>query len=393
MPNHRIATARSFRKRRASPGGVTPLSPADVAQLYHLDAFYQQGHYGQGESIGFVEFALPSARDDSAFWATSSMRPDLNRPAAATVMPGARSTPSALDETDLDLQYAGALAPGARLHAYVVDASSPLDGFLPALWGAVRAAAADGCHIVSISLGAGDLDIGALGPISDPATGRQWADAGSYAQDLDRWLTDQGVFCFVSAGDSGAYSGFPLDPRVQASWPATQAACIAVGGTQLAVVGDVTSGEQAWGGQTLDPAAPGYNQSNTLPQASGGGGASSFVATPLYQSHLGLGTRTTPDVAAFAGPLQIVDRGSRISIWGTSASAPITAAIAALYHQATGSWLTHDALYRAARDITQGENTNSELLLAGLTSFDAAGPGYDRCTGAGVPDAAHLPGL
>ena len=393
MSKDRIAIARSFRKRRGQSGGAAPLRPADVAQLYHLDALYQQGHYGQGESIAFVEFALPSARDDSAFWATSSLDPKLNRSAAATVMPGARSTSSALDETDLDLQYAGALAPGAHLHAYVVDASSRLDAFLPALWGAVRAAAADGSHIVSISLGAGDLDVGGLGPITDPATGQRWSDVGSYAQALDRWLTDQGVFCFVSAGDSGAYAGYPLDTRVQASWPATQSACIAVGGTQLSVVGDTASGEQAWGGQTLDPAAPGYNPSNTLPQASGGGGASSFVPTPGYQSHLGLGLRTTPDVAAFAGPLEIVDRGSRISIWGTSASAPITAAIAALYHQATGNWLTHDTLYRAARDVTHGENTNSQLLLAGLTAFDAAGPGYDRCTGAGVPDAAHLPGL
>ena len=372
---------------------MTPLRPADVAQLYHLDLLYQQGHYGQGESIAFVEFALPNARDDSAFWATSSMQPKLNRPAAATVMPGSHSTSSALDETDLDLQYAGALAPGAHLHAYVVDAASRLDVFLPALWGAVRAAVADGIHIVSISLGAGDLEVGALGQITDPATGPHWADVNAYAQALDRWLTDQDVFCFVSAGDSGAYAGFPLDTRVQASWPATQSACIAVGGTQLAVVGDVTSGEQAWGGQTLDPVAPGYNPSNTLPQASGGGGASSFVLTPSYQSHLGVGARTTPDVAAFAGPLEIVDRGSRISIWGTSASAPITAAIAALYHQATGGWLTHDTLYRVARDVTQGSNSNSELLLAGLTSFDSAGPGYDRCTGAGAPDAARLPGL
>lgn len=385
---------RSFRRRwRLQTGSVPALTPADVATLYGLDRFHGQGLYGQGESIAFIEFTLPSARDDAAFWGKYSLRPDLNTGARATILPGARSTPADLGETDLDLQYAGALAPGAALRAYVIDASAPLSEFPAQLWAALQAVAKDGIHIVSISLGGGDLDLAEAGVLTDPASARTWPDAATFAADLDAWIQQAGLLCLVSAGDNGVYSAFPQDPRVQASWPATQGTFVAVGGTQLAMPGDLISGEQAWGGQTDDPSGPGYNPANTLPQASGGGGPSRFVPTPGYQAALGASSRRTPDIAAFAGPLTIVNRGSEVPVWGTSASAPIVASIAALYHQATGRWMDHSLLYAAARDITAGNNYNSSLLRGELTAFASAGPGFDDCTGAGVLVAPALPGM
>ena len=385
---------RSYRVRRPVTDTRGPaLTPADVAGLYHLERFHAQGIYGQGLRIGFVEFALPSSRDDAAFWSRYSLCPGLNTPARATLLPRMHPDPSGLGETDLDLQYAGALAPGAELRVYVVDDRLPLAGFLPALWGALRAAAADGVRIVSISLGGGDAEVARSGAITDPGGGASWADATAFAAALDDWVRAHGMLCFVSSGDNGAYAAFPSDMAVQASWPATQGAFIAVGGTQLAVPGDPASGEEAWGGQTGDPTAPGYTAANTLGQASGGGGASVFVPAPGHQAGLATTARTTPDVAAFAGPLVVVDRGTETPVWGTSASAPIVAAIAALYRQATGRDLDHPLLYGSARDVTAGNNWNDALAQAGLTAFAAAAPGYDACTGMGTPDAAGLPGV
>lgn len=320
------------------------------------------------------------------------MAPQMNQ-AVSTVDPsGAASEAAALGETDLDLQYAGALAPGAALTAYVVDGTLPLAQFATALWQVLAAIAQSGTRIVSISLGAGELDVAASGPLTDPTTGDSHSDLGSFAGALDAWISQQGLLVFVAAGDNGPYAAFPTDPSVQASWPAVQAGVIAVGGTQLATPGDTASGEQAWGGQTADPTAGGYTSANTLPQASGGGGPSAYVPAPAYQAPLGTHTRQTPDVAAFAGPLRIVDQGRETAVWGTSAAAPITAAIAALYHQATGRWMEPDVLYAHARDITTGSNTNNALLQAGLTAMDRAVAGYDPCTGAGAPDAQGLPG-
>jgi subtilase family serine protease len=387
-----MGRARSFRTLVMAQAAATPLLPQDVAALYNLDVFYSRNMYGQGESIAFVEFCAPKASDDASFWSQYSLSPSLNK-AVKTVDPsGAASEAAALVETDLDLQYAGALAPGAALTAYVVDGSLALGPFTSALWQVLVAVAKSGTRIVSISLGAGEIDVAAAGPFVDPTSGTSYADFASFAQALDDWIAAQGLLVFVAAGDSGAYASYPDDDAVQASWPAVQAGAIAVGGTQLQTPGDTTSGEEAWGGQTVDPSAPGYNTANTLPQASGGGGPAIYVSAPPYQAALGVATRQTPDVAAFAGPLLVVNDGQGVEVWGTSAAAPITAAIAALYHQSTGKWLNQTALYQAARDITTGSNTNSALLQAGLMAIDYAGVGYDLCTGAGAPDAAGLPG-
>jgi kumamolisin len=379
----RVVSWRRFGRQGA---GLVPgtLRPADVASLYGLDAFARNGIHGEGQTIAFVEFAAPQAADDAAFWQTHSLAPELNRPAGIVHVDRSPSDPMALDETDLDLQYAGALAPAARLTAYVVSDQTDVGGFLGALYDALARIAADGTRIVSISLGTGERVFSAAQGIVAPALGRFWQDAPAYAADLDALIRDGGLLVFVAAGDAGAYAGLPFgDHTPQPSWPATQPAVLAVGGTQLQLPGDLSSGEQAWGGQSLDPFSPGYTPANTLPLASGGGGLSAVFPAPARQACLGLGLRGTPDLAAFAGPLLVVSGGQETSVWGTSAAAPIAAAAAALIAQAAGALPTADQLCAAAHDIASGNNWNNTLLLNGLTTFFAAGPGYDLCTGNG----------
>ena len=374
---------RFARQNRVAASGGT-LQPRDIANLYGLDAFYQRSLYGQGQSIAFVEFAGPNAPDDARFWTAYSVAPGLNRPVSAVSIDRAPSDPAALDETDLDVQYAGALAPGARLAAYVISDQSDLPDFLGQMYDALTQIAADGIRIVSISLGTGERAFVAATDIRAPLAGRSWSDARAYGADLDALIRDNGLLVFVAAGDSGAYAGLPFgDHTPQPSWPATQPAVLAVGGTQLITPGTLGSGEQAWGGQCMDPLAPAYDPSNTLPQASGGGGLSTVFAAPARQAGLGLGHRATPDIAAFAGPLVIAEGAREITIWGTSASAPIAAAGAALLAQASGAVPTVEQLCTAARDVSSGNNWNNTLLLNGLSAYASAGPGYDLCTGMG----------
>jgi kumamolisin len=379
--------------RRQAAQGLAPgtLQPRDVAGLYGLDALYSEGFHGQGERLGFVEFAKPNDADDAAFWATDSLAPGLNTPVGCTVVDGSPDDPGALGETDLDLQYAGALAPAARLWAYLVSDRGSISSFLGQLYDALYQAAEDGVRIVSVSLGTSDRLFGQATDIRSQLTGQSWPDAVRFASAFDALVQSRGLLVFASSGDSGAYGGLPfLDDRPQPIWPAIQPSVVAVGGTQLTAPGDPTSGEQAWGGQLMDATLPGYSPGNTLPQASGGGGVSSFLAAPGYQSGLGLSGRATPDIAAFAGPLRVVYQGQPTSVWGTSASAPIAAAVCALVHQATGRFPTHADLYGRARDIRSGNNWNSELAGLGLGTFYTAKPGYDLCTGMGTPVAAGL---
>ena len=103
--------------------------------------------------------------------------------------------------------------------------------------------------------------------------------------------------------------------------------------------------------------------------------------------------RGVPDVAAVADPqtgYQVVVDGQASVIGGTSAVAPLWAGLVCRLAQATGAplGLLQPAIYAGAaagqaapgfRDITQGSNG----------AYSAA-PGWDACTGLGVPDGPAL---
>ncbi len=133
------------------------------------------------------------------------------------------------------------------------------------------------------------------------------------------------------------------------------------------------------------------------------------VLRPAYQDGVpGIGlSRGLPDVAADADPntgmaLVLTDGGRNsivVGASGTSAAAPMWAAVIALADQYAGRHLgfVNPALYRIGRsradhtafhDITTGTNTveSSSQTVSGYK----AGPGWDPVTGWGSPDAQIL---
>jgi kumamolisin len=131
-----------------------------------------------------------------------------------------------------------------------------------------------------------------------------------------------------------------------------------------------------------------------------GGGVSRTFPLPGWQATAGVpaspaGTagRGVPDVAGNADPVtgyRVLVDGQETVIGGTSAVAPLMAALAARLAQAVGNHLglLQTTLYSgvrpgqpvaAVRDITTGSN-----------GAYSAGPGWDACTGLGVPIGAAL---
>jgi kumamolisin len=131
-----------------------------------------------------------------------------------------------------------------------------------------------------------------------------------------------------------------------------------------------------------------------------GGGVSAVFPLPAWQATAGVpaapagGTgRGVPDVAGDADPntgYQVLVDGQQEIIGGTSAVAPLWAALAARLTQSLGSslGLVQTALYAGIepgtpvaglRDITVGNN-----------GAYSAGPGWDACSGLGVPIGAAL---
>jgi kumamolisin len=118
-----------------------------------------------------------------------------------------------------------------------------------------------------------------------------------------------------------------------------------------------------------------------------GGGISSHFSTPAYQTGAGIPDegRGVPDIAGNADPFTgytVRVDGQNQVIGGTSAVAPLWAALTALANQRNGAAVgaPHGRLYTtpsALRDITVGDNGGY-----------AAATGWDACTGLGTPQGA-----
>ncbi|MDQ1496381.1 MAG: hypothetical protein QOG69_2864 [Actinomycetota bacterium] len=320
-------------------------------------------------------------------------------------------------ETSLDVEYAHAMAPGARIVLAVAKTDDSLNvaqvlrEVLPNYPGA----------IVSQSFGADET-----GPASDPTLSATFSPM--YLDVLRR-----GGTVLAASGDLGASNGTELEslmfpklgitPSPMASYPASDPLVLSVGGTQgnpLASDSGAYGSEQAWnelfGGQS----------------AAGGGAPSVIFDAPPWQRSLKTKDRLEPDVsynaAANGGvfvvlscPPDLNDPFGGIdeahcnpydphynAVGGTSAGAPQWAAIIALANELRARQvrgplgLVSPVLYDLAQnprsysrdfhDITSGTNT-LDLSPFGLPPSQfgfAAQPGYDLATGLGTPEVSNL---
>jgi kumamolisin len=225
----------------------------------------------------------------------------------------------------------------------------------------------------------------------------QWTPQARTA--FDQALQDAaalGVTTTVAAGDDGS-SDRVGDGRPHVDFPASSPHALACGGTRLeadATTGTVHS-ETVW--------------NNGRGGGATGGGVSAVFPLPSWQTGVGVpsgaggtdaggaangpGGRGVPDVSAVADPqtgYRVRVDGQDTVIGGTSAVAPLWAALVARLVQSTGKplGLAQPALYDSIRtgqvaagfrDITVGDN-----------GAFAAAPGWDACTGLGVPNGASL---
>jgi kumamolisin len=193
-----------------------------------------------------------------------------------------------------------------------------------------------------------------------------------------------GITVCVAAGDNGSSDGVTSGGD-HVDFPASSPFALACGGTSLNAQGTSIEQEVVWN----DGAGGGAT----------GGGISSVFPAAAWQSGLharsthgdtALKMRGVPDVAGNADPetgYQVRIDGSNTVIGGTSAVAPLWAALIARINQTTGkaAGYLNPQIYKspkAFRDITQGSNGD----------FVAAA-GWDACTGLGSPNGAELPGV
>jgi len=408
-PTAAVQRAHPARAAAADTAGPLPCSAAQntatangaltadqLASYYGMSPLYGLGDLGQGVHVALIEFEPNLASDISAYESCYGISTTVND----VQVDGGAGTGAGSGEAALDIEDVAGLAPKATIDVYQAPNTS-----------------------------AGNLDVfqAIFNADTAPVVSTSWGLCEDYdtpsdmqsMQTLFEQANSQGQTVFAAAGDFGSTecfpSGGPDAAALNVSAPSSEPYVVGVGGTTIG-----SSAETVWNESAQQAGA-------------GGGGISSFWCMPTYQYQTSIPglvngdsqtdsgcpaatgnlIRQVPDVSADADPFSgyVIDfGGSWTVIGGTSAAAPLWAAIAALtdaspfcadYGSGTAGVLPeglyaavgadHSYIYPASPglapevlgDIASG---NNDYTPSGYTGgLFPAGTGYDEASGLGVP--------
>ncbi|MGI8776998.1 MAG: S53 family peptidase [Acidimicrobiales bacterium] len=358
---------------RPEATGDTPFWPPEVAKMYG----FPSDVVGTGETIAILELGGGYHDEELAKYFAKLKVPAPR--CVAVGLDGAGNHPGedADGEVLLDIEVTGSIAPGAEIVVYFAPNTDR--GFLDALTTAVHSQERP-ASVVSISWGAPEAH---FTDQARKAFDSAFADASAL-----------GVTVFCAAGDHGSGDA-ARDGSAHVDFPASSPNAVACGGTRLRSGPDANVEEVVWnngdgwatgGGMSDKFSIPAYQQGLEMPQLHGAGSG-----------------RGVPDVAGNAdsntGYLCMIN-GQVVSIGGTSAVAPLYAALFALLGEALGQPIggMPSRLYTIAgspgtnvfRDITDGDNGVPDSQFGPATAGYSAGKGWDACTGLGSLNGSAL---
>lgn len=331
------------------PAALKAFTAVEVASLYGFPK-----SDGAGECIALIELGGGFTTSDlQKYFAQLSLPlPEVIAIPVGNAKNAPTGDPDGPDgEVLLDIQVAGAVAPGARIAVYFAENTD--QGFVDAILAAVHDTN-NKPSVISISWGGYEAS---------------WTAQAIAAMDLAfEAAADAEITVLVAAGDDGASDG---GEGLNVDYPCSSVYTTACGGTTLAATGNVITSEVVW---------------NELAQGEGasGGGYSKLFALPAWQKAKvtsSRGKRSVPDITGNADPItgyRVVVEGRSTVIGGTSGVAPLYAGliarINALNKRPAG--FINPKMYAAngvTRDITQGNNGHF-----------AASKHYDPVSGLGV---------
>jgi subtilase family serine protease len=432
-------------------------TPADICAAYGVDALHAEGWTGKGQTIVVVDsYGSPTALQDLQFFSSTY---GLPAPDLTIIYPNGQPTLNSSDklssagETSLDLQWAHAIAPDAKLVLIAANPSETdgVQGF-PSMFAGIQ-------YAISNYPGS---------PISQSfaAAEESFASAAPVQMQQYELIYQQAIAAgctpLASSGDTGVAnpikqnynngtgsSGKEGDvyPGQTVNWPASSPSVTAVGGTWLqfhwrwdpqtnfaAFLAVAGMGPAAITGE--NPVAMAYlNWEATQERVetvwredwqmvlqggfgtASGGGLSAVFPTPSWQAglprSLNQGARALPDLswhAAEDGGVHVYDstEGGWRTVGGTSAATPQIAGLVALVNQMRASLgkgpIGHLApkLYQLPasdfNDIvpqTFGSGANAVTVGDNFCyGYNVPGlpttVGYDLTTGLGSPKAYSL---
>lgn len=325
---------------------------------------FPTGVTGSGQCIALIELDGGFTKSDIKNYFKQL---EISAPSVTAVsVDGGKNNPSTPDSADgevmLDIEIAGAIAPGANIAVYFCPNTD--QGFLDAITQAIHDTK-NKPSVISISWGSAEIN---------------WTkQAMDNFNEAFKTASALGVSICVAGGDSGSSDG-ETDGKVHVDFPSSSPYALACGGTKLKTSGNSISSEVVW------------HESST---SATGGGVSTYFALPSYQQQAKVPKeldtkfkgRGVPDVAGNADPdtgYNILVDGEQMVVGGTSAVAPMMAGLIALLNEQSGkaAGYIHPTIYAnpaLCRDITSGNNKTTSKN----TGYSAR-RGWDACTGLGV---------
>ena len=213
------------------------LTVADFDKYYDVLPLTAKNVTGEGRTLAIVTLASFKASDAFSYWKALGLKVKSDRITVVNVDggPGAPSDASGSDETTLDVEQSGGIAPGASIFVY--QAPNTDQAFLDAF---VKAVESNKAESISTSWGEWEwYDNLANGAVTDPYTGKTVSSLKALHQVLLQAAL-QGQSVFAAAGDAGAYDAndgsLPPDYSLALSVdnPASDSFITAGGGTTLA---------------------------------------------------------------------------------------------------------------------------------------------------------------
>jgi uncharacterized protein (TIGR03437 family) len=385
--------------RNTAGRGAHYLAPDDQATIYGISSLYTAGINGTGQKIAIAGQTEVNLSDITTFRSTYNL--PVNNPQTVLVPgsqnPGIQSKSGDLAESDLDLEWSGAVARNATIiFVYSTDVMTSVQYAIDQNLAAV----------VSISYGSCEQET----PTSEVSAFEQWAQQANA----------QGITWFAASGDNGgADCGDSQNPGLAVDLPGSVPEVTSVGGTEFVEGTGVywSSTNNANGASVLSyiPETTWNDSVSDGTPAASGGGASILFSKPSWQTGTGVpgdNARHVPDVSLSASADHdgyLVYTGGSLQVYGgTSVTAPSFAGLTALLNQQLGSGGVGNInpnLYSLAQagwasgmfhDITTGNNIvtvacSKRAPNCGATPVGySAGVGYDQATGLGSVDAYRL---
>jgi len=451
------SAARVSPEYTSSSSGNHYVTPGDFATIYDINSVYSSGYTGTGQRVAILGQSRVYATDITNFQGLVGItfsQPTVVIPTSiGGVDPGSPCTTQSTacadsdqGEQTLDVERVGSTAYGASMDlvvsspnssssvsAYTSDgldialyyatnymtgtdkvmtmsyggceAQSGIGSYIGYLNGLYETAAAAG---VSFFVSSGDAGVNGCGSVDATPSGTQYASPNFLC--ASGYVTCTGGTEFIDTSNPSAY------------WSSANSTN-SNGATRVSALGYIPEG--AWN----EPSYTTSNNTTAFEYAASGGGVSSYIATPGWQTGTGVPSaragRYTPDIAFTAADHDgyyscFIGGGgdcvSYISVFsGTSATAPSMAGVTALLNQKMGTAQgnLNPTLYALAASVptafhdvtvaTSGvgtcnvaipsvcnNTTPSATALTGGEQGYAVNVGYDEVTGLGSLNVANF---